>query len=561
MGVVPVVLSRRRQATLPPHLAHTDMNPPVASPPNVLEQLVKRSRRLYSLPAVAMQVVELTNEPSVDVAALKACLQNDPALTSKILRVVNSSLFGLPTKVSDLSQALALIGVKPLKLLVLGFSLPDELLSNLETHVLQRYWRHALVKAVAAREISELVWDMSGDEAFIAGLLQDIGALVLIQDLGQPYVTFLDQVWSAGGDLAELESATLGFDHGVLSARLLEAWRLPSNLIHAVGQPFDVARLSQLPPAERDLPQILHLAEIVAEFLANDRAELLNGLLEVGQQYHDLTIGQVEALIASLEINVQPLAQIFSISLEPSDYRNILARAHGQLASAADQANEFLESSANPSALEHVTSALSGAVEGLTSGTKRTPIPSPHVNSAQQANNAARGGRRRGAVERETTNDPGMLGHVAAAISRCRKSRREISLALVELDDFETLFLTHGVEGTYQVAERLRSILVRLLDGEGRLLEIGDARFAVIMEDFDRQQAVSLVRHVVAGIRRASVENATHDEAIRSISVGLATLAMPPKNFPTHELIDAAQRCLDGVKLSGGDSVKSLDIY
>ena len=218
---------------------------------------------MYTLPAVAMRVVELTYQPEIDVAALKDCIQNDPALTTKILRVVNSSLFGLPSKVADLNQALALIGSNPLKLMVLGFSLPDELLSNLEMDVLENYWRHALVKAVAAREISELVWKIPGDEAFVAGLLQDVGVLVLIQELGTPYVTFLDQVWSVGGDLAELESSTLGFDHAVLSSRLLEDWGLPRFLVSAVSQPFDVERLEQLPADEQALPQILDRKSVV----------------------------------------------------------------------------------------------------------------------------------------------------------------------------------------------------------------------------------------------------------------------------------------------------------
>src|SRR5262245_54334406 len=105
-----------------------------------LEQLVKRTGELYSLPAVAMEVLELTNQPKVDAAKLKACIERDPALTTKLLRVVNSSLFGLKQQVSDLNQALALLGIKPLKLLVLGFSLPDALFTDVAGDVLSRYW-------------------------------------------------------------------------------------------------------------------------------------------------------------------------------------------------------------------------------------------------------------------------------------------------------------------------------------------------------------------------------------------------------------------------------------
>src|SRR5688572_27463061 len=148
---------------------------------SVIEQFVQRARTLYSLPAVAMRVLELTSSQKVDVRALKECIENDPALTTRILRTVNSSLFGLSREVTDLNQALALLGIKPLKMLVLGFSLPKQLFAALEADVLSRYWRHTLTKAVVARELAKRYWRHSDDEAFIAGLLQEIGELVLIQ--------------------------------------------------------------------------------------------------------------------------------------------------------------------------------------------------------------------------------------------------------------------------------------------------------------------------------------------------------------------------------------------
>ncbi|MCH8042607.1 MAG: HDOD domain-containing protein, partial [Planctomycetes bacterium] len=86
---------------------------------DALDPFVERAKSLYSLPAVAMEVLRLTDHPKVDVPALKNCIENDPALTTKLLRVVNSSLFGLSREVNDLNQALALLGIKPLKLLVL----------------------------------------------------------------------------------------------------------------------------------------------------------------------------------------------------------------------------------------------------------------------------------------------------------------------------------------------------------------------------------------------------------------------------------------------------------
>ena len=111
------------------------MNDPSAT----LDRLAAHAEQLYSLPAVAMEVLQLTGNPQVDTRALKECIENDPALTGKILRVVNSSLFALSREISDLNQALALLGTKPLKLLVLGFSLPGGLYAGIEARTLARY--------------------------------------------------------------------------------------------------------------------------------------------------------------------------------------------------------------------------------------------------------------------------------------------------------------------------------------------------------------------------------------------------------------------------------------
>src|SRR5436190_12734509 len=139
-----------------------------------LERFVDQAGSLYSLPVVAMEILRLTGQPKVDLAALKACLLRDPALVGKILRVVNSSMFGLSRGVSDLNQALALLGTKSVRLLVLGFSLPDELFAGLAGETLRRYWHHTPLTATAAREISETLYRLSGEEAFIAALLQDL---------------------------------------------------------------------------------------------------------------------------------------------------------------------------------------------------------------------------------------------------------------------------------------------------------------------------------------------------------------------------------------------------
>ena len=254
---------------------------------SALDHLAARLGQLYSLPGVAMQVLQLTRNPYVDTRALKECIENDPAISSRILRVVNSSVFGLSREVSDLNQALALLGIKPLKLLVLGFSLPSGLFLDVESKTLLWYWKHTLTKAVAGREFSHRLWRIPGDEAFLAGLFQDLGVLSLFQLLGQPYARFLDRAVSGapGGhppvgagrlDLGAMERQALGFSHTELSARLLRQWNFPESLCEAVAwQPSAQGN----PPA---LCQILHLSEQFARLFADGQTSALADLLDMG---------------------------------------------------------------------------------------------------------------------------------------------------------------------------------------------------------------------------------------------------------------------------------------
>jgi HD-like signal output (HDOD) protein len=305
---------------------------PTNTATGLVQQIVEGTGQLYSLPAAAAEVLRLTAEPRIDARRVRECLELDPALTARILKVVNSSLFSLSRQVTDLGQALSLLGTRPLRMLVLGFSLPKELFAELEGEVLGRYWRHSLIKAVAARELAERVWQIPGDEAFTAGLVQDIGILALCQQVGPSYVQFLDHLQQHGGNLIDRELETLGFDHAVLTARLLSHWGLPASLCAAISVPPDERAVAALAPAERALPQILHLAELAARLVEQPYGPALHDLLKVGGRYVRLTYESLQPVIAVLQQKVEQLAEVLDLALpEGESYTDLLVAAHRRL--------------------------------------------------------------------------------------------------------------------------------------------------------------------------------------------------------------------------------------
>ena len=294
-----------------------------------LEQIVSRAQMLYSRPTVAMEVVRLAEQPRVDPQALKKCVEQDPALTCKVLRVVNSSLFGLNRPVADLNQAIGLLGIKPLKLLVLGFNLPDALFAEVAARELRWYWTNTLTRAVAARLISEQLWHQPGDEAFIAGLLQDIGILVLLRELGEPYAKFL-----AGAIEEKCSPGRARARHARIRSQsaqrgIARAWQLPQRLVEAIATPKRQARLSRMSPPEGDLPQILHLAEMLVQLVGQQRFKVLPELLEAGKVYRGMTKPKLAALVEGLQPQVDQLAEVLSLELaEERDYVQMLLDAH-----------------------------------------------------------------------------------------------------------------------------------------------------------------------------------------------------------------------------------------
>ncbi|MCA9268866.1 MAG: HDOD domain-containing protein, partial [Planctomycetales bacterium] len=318
---------------------------------------------MYTLPAVALEVLRLTESPDVDAAAIKACIERDPALVTKLLRTVNSSVFGLGRTVTDLNQAVALLGVKPLKLLVLGFSLPPKLLTGLEHAALARYWRHTLIKAVAARELAATTPDVDDDDAFLAGLLQDIGALVLLKDLGEPYASFLERARAEGVNLRTLELETLGFDHQVLSARMLKQWGLPETLATAIAvSPSSVQRM-QLPKHLRNVPPILHTADLLAALLVDGSIEALDELL-ANDPSRDVKVWEDFARL--LKGKVDQLADAFAMALPDNErYDDVVARAHKQLALAAEEATPQLLKPAGSRTWEEIRELTAAAEQSL----------------------------------------------------------------------------------------------------------------------------------------------------------------------------------------------------
>lgn len=535
----------------------------------LVQQFVERAGQLYSLPAVAAEVFRLTGEPRVDGRALKDCLERDPALTTRLLRVVNSSLFGLNRPVTDLGQALSLLGIRPLKMLVLGFSLPRELFAGLEARVLADYWRRTLIKALAARELAERFWRIPGDEAFTAGLVQDIGMLALVQQLGEPYQQFLAHMREHGGNLLDHELETLGFDHLVLSSRLLRHWGFPETFCGLIALPPTEERVRSAAAQQKVLAQILHLAELIAQLVERPYGSALQQLLRSGHGYCGLTYEGLQPLVKDLQGKVTELASVLALELpDGTSYVDLLLTAQTRLADQTLEAAAELAAPAVEEELLALTTQLRSEIAAAAGGREpRGPARFATADSSSsgrttdvicppKANSAV---ATKGSAVAMSTGTSALEARVMAAIQRSRQARRSITLAILEIDRFSEVLVKVGPAGAYGLTKRLCEALFEWTGRTAGVYLMDECRLAVIWEGVARSEAVQQSRHAVAESKVQS-----HDWlgglAEISVSFGLATLESPPKNYPPAALIEAAERCLSAAHLSGGDTVKSIEL-
>jgi HD-like signal output (HDOD) protein len=527
------------------------------SAPAALDRLVEMTGELYTLPRVAVDVLELTRQPTVDCWKLKQCIEQDPALTAKLLRVVNSALFGLSRSVADLNQALAILGTKPLKLLVLGFSLPEGLFHDVAGEHLARYWQRTLIKAVSARELCTFVPRISGDEAFIAALLQDIGTLVLLQHLGQSYVRLLEMAETSGGDALLLQRRTLGFDHTQLSARLLSQWQLPEAIVAAAQLPRSSDEVLDSQPSLR---QIVYLADLLSRVLLGPQTDALQELLDASRACTTLDEQQLARLVADLQNKVPQLAGVLSLKLpEKLDYSDLLARAYAQLAPIAGEAAAELIGVRRQAAMRQAEQAAESEtgqrvrkrLSELGSGSPRRDDEEPDEIAARP--------RKGTFVDELVQQDDRLVGQLSSILASCRQRRAPLALLLVQLDRSEALTRQPSL-ALSQAVQGLNSICYGVDHAELHCHKLAPGCMAVVLAGCERQQAVRLGHQMFSAWQQFAENSHGTRLAGTSISIGLAAIAVLPRNFPPQDLLASAARCLSGAQSSGGNCLKSIEL-
>lgn len=224
-------------------------------------ELITGALDLPSLPEVVMRAIELVNDPEASAIDIGRVLSEDSALTARLLKIVNSPFYGFPSRIDTVSRAITVIGTLDLLDLILATSVvkmfsgvPNDLVS------MDSFWKHSLYGGVVARLLAARSKQPNVEHFFVAGLLHDLGSLVIYRKMPELAREALLRARYNGVVLIQAEQELMGFDHAMVGAELMRLWKLPASLVEAVEFHHNPGQAPNHPL----ITAIVHIADVIA---------------------------------------------------------------------------------------------------------------------------------------------------------------------------------------------------------------------------------------------------------------------------------------------------------
>lgn len=194
------------------------------------------------LPDVAVRIIDLSNDPDLYASKVAEVIGNDPVLSARLLQVSNSSMFPFRREITNLNEALAVLGVQLTMSIAVGFAIIDMMRSRESedsgfNH--DAFWRKSVLGAIAAIEMRSEMNNVQQGDLFVAALMQDIGMVALENIAGKKYAQIVNSARSHL-DLVELERRVFGIDHAEVGTAMLKRWNLPQMHVDAVRHSHDL---------------------------------------------------------------------------------------------------------------------------------------------------------------------------------------------------------------------------------------------------------------------------------------------------------------------------------
>lgn len=229
-----------------------------------IKNVIDRIDGLPSLPETLAKMNKLVSNPNTTARQVGQLIASDPSIAAKTLKVVNSSFYGFPTRITTITHAIVILGFNTVRALVLSSSVIQTLGRKRCGIYAKSFWKHCIATGAAAKVLAQVLGYQAIEEFFLAGLLHDVGKIVISQYLEQEYRKIAQRVAEKDILMYEAEDEILhGVTHADIAGALFEQWNLPRGLVKSVTY----HHTPSLAGADVRITSVLHLADILARAL------------------------------------------------------------------------------------------------------------------------------------------------------------------------------------------------------------------------------------------------------------------------------------------------------
>jgi HD-like signal output (HDOD) protein len=242
------------------------------------QEIAKEVSTLLSFPEAAIRINKLVDDPDSSNEALSKAILNDPGLTARVLKLVNSPLFRRKTKIDTVSHAVTLLGRQEIRSLVLATSVAQAFKSlPPEVVDMEAFWKNSVCCGTVAKLLAQSLKVAQSERVFIAALLHGVGKLVFYSQYPDHYLLVLEHRENGEEAIIAAEREVFGFDHAVMASELLAAWKFPETLQSIIAHYLEPERATEFPVETAVVSGAASIAQYIDPIISSGRASGGNG--------------------------------------------------------------------------------------------------------------------------------------------------------------------------------------------------------------------------------------------------------------------------------------------
>lgn len=499
-----------------------------------IRQWTETAKDLPVLSSSIAGILSLTQEDDSDASQIAEFIKRDVTLSAAILRIVNSSAFGLLKKISSIDQAVVFLGLNSVRNIALGVGVLN-LFPPDDKDFLSKTWQRSLMTAIAARELCSMNGDKNRDVAFTGGLLHDIGLIAIYSYDPEKASKLLKVMETSGRMPLQEEKRLVGFDHVEAGRLLAEHWKLPEDLVYVVTNHHDGPQADPCNSGYGLLAQFVYLASMVGDiFYFGRKREWIQKFTDDCQRLLGISPENSDLLLQNMHQQLVEIARHFDISVGPdTTYEAMIRRANEEIVNAAVS---------NEATKYHLTQSF-----------KRERSLSTRLEETnRKLKKMAMKDGMTGLFNRQCLNEL-----LQKEWSRSMRHGYPVSLVMIDVDDFKRVNDTYGHQCGDDVLKKIAALLTTASRTNDLVARYGGDEFAIILPQTKLNDACMVAERYRSFVQKLSIPSDNDRDIHLTVSCGVSTSSPEREDTGLDAFIQMADDALYRAKGSGRNKVFS----